>query len=150
MTTEVNLPQYGMGMTEGTLIQWLKAEGDMVSEDEEIAEVEAEKTEVMVVAPVAGRLAKIVFTWRCCEPSHTDSFPDTASTEACSWLSNHIRSRRSSPYTLSPVTHVAGTPAAKVRASICRANWGVVAQHRSSGMPACWQRSRSSVHAWGR
>ena len=60
MTTEVNLPQYGMGMTEGTLIQWLKAEGDMVSEDEEIAEVEAEKTEVMVVAPVAGRLAKII------------------------------------------------------------------------------------------
>jgi pyruvate/2-oxoglutarate dehydrogenase complex dihydrolipoamide acyltransferase (E2) component len=60
VTTEVNLPQYGMGMTEGTIVQWLKNEGDTVVEDEEIAEVEAEKTTVMVVAPASGTLDKIV------------------------------------------------------------------------------------------
>ena len=60
MSTEVNLPQYGMGMTEGTIVQWLKNEGDAVVEDEEIAEVEAEKTTVMVVAPASGTLDKIV------------------------------------------------------------------------------------------
>ncbi len=60
MSTEVNLPQYGMGMTEGTIVQWLKAEGDAVVEDEEIAEVEAEKTTVMAVAPASGTLAKIM------------------------------------------------------------------------------------------
>lgn len=60
MSTEANLPQFGMGMTEGTIVQWLKAEGDAVTEDEEIAEVEAEKTTVMVVAPVTGILAKIL------------------------------------------------------------------------------------------
>lgn len=57
---EVNLPQFGMGMTEGTIVNWLKQEGDPVVEDEEIAEVEAEKTTVMVVAPETGTLTKIV------------------------------------------------------------------------------------------
>lgn len=60
MSIEVNLPQFGMGMTEGTLLQWLKAEGDQVTEDEEIAEVEAEKANVMVVAPETGTLSKIL------------------------------------------------------------------------------------------
>ena len=58
--TEVNLPQFGMGMTEGTVVTWLKAEGDDVVEDEEIAEVEAEKVNVMVVAPESGTLTKII------------------------------------------------------------------------------------------
>lgn len=60
MTTEVNLPQYGMGMTEGAIVQWLKKEGDAVTEDEEIAEVEAEKVTVMLVAPETGTLSKIL------------------------------------------------------------------------------------------
>ena len=60
MSVEVNLPQYGMGMTEGTVEQWLKAEGDPVSEGEDIAEVEAEKTTVVVVAPESGVLSKIL------------------------------------------------------------------------------------------
>jgi pyruvate/2-oxoglutarate dehydrogenase complex dihydrolipoamide acyltransferase (E2) component len=60
MSTEVNLPQFGMGMTEGTVLTWYKAVGDHVDEDEEIAEVEAEKTTVVVVAPVSGVLSKIL------------------------------------------------------------------------------------------
>ncbi|MCL2730804.1 MAG: biotin attachment protein [Actinomycetia bacterium] len=60
MSIEVNLPQYGMGMTEGTVEQWLKREGDAVTEGEDIAEVEAEKTTVVVVAPESGVLSKII------------------------------------------------------------------------------------------
>lgn len=60
MSIQVNLPQFGLGMTEGTVIAWLKNEGDHVVDGEEIAEVEAEKTTVMVVAPSSGRLAKIL------------------------------------------------------------------------------------------
>lgn len=60
MSIEVNLPQYGMGMTEGTVEQWLKREGDSVTEGEDIAEVEAEKTTVVVVAPETGVLSKII------------------------------------------------------------------------------------------
>lgn len=60
MKVEVNLPQFGMGMTEGTVIQWLKAVGDQVVEDEDIAEVEAEKATVVVVAPESGTLVEIL------------------------------------------------------------------------------------------
>ncbi len=60
MSTEVNLPQFGMAMTEGTVAQWFKGEGDAVTEDEEIAEVEAEKVTVTVVAPATGVLSKIL------------------------------------------------------------------------------------------
>lgn len=60
MSIEVNLPQFGMGMTEGTVDHWLKREGDPVTEGEDIAEVEAEKTTVVVVAPETGKLARIL------------------------------------------------------------------------------------------
>ena len=60
MSIEVNLPQFGMGMTEGTVDHWLKREGDHVTEGEDIAEVEAEKTTVVVVAPETGTLATIL------------------------------------------------------------------------------------------
>ena len=36
---KVLLPQWGMGMSEGTIVKWLKAVGDTVAEDEPLAEV---------------------------------------------------------------------------------------------------------------
>lgn len=41
---KVLLPQWGMGMSEGKIVKWLKAVGDTVAEDEPLAEIEAEKT----------------------------------------------------------------------------------------------------------
>jgi 2-oxoglutarate dehydrogenase E2 component (dihydrolipoamide succinyltransferase) len=49
-----------MGMTEGTVLRWLKAVGDAVAEDEELAEVETSKAIDVVLAPAAGRLTEIV------------------------------------------------------------------------------------------
>ncbi len=60
MATEVKLPQFGMGMSEGTILAWLKAVGDTVAEGDPLAEVEAAKTTVEVLAPVAGTLSRIV------------------------------------------------------------------------------------------
>lgn len=57
---EVLLPQWGMGMSEGTITTWLKAVGDQVSEDEALAEVEAEKVEETLESPATGTLAEIV------------------------------------------------------------------------------------------
>lgn len=58
--TEVLLPQWGMGMSEGTITSWLKAVGDTVAEDEPLAEVEAEKVEETLESPAAGTLVEIV------------------------------------------------------------------------------------------
>ena len=60
MSVEVKLPQFGMGMTEGTLTRWLKREGDHVQEGELIAEVEAAKSVVDVIASASGVLTKIL------------------------------------------------------------------------------------------
>jgi len=43
-----------MGMSEGTIVKWLKAVGDPVTEDEPLAEIEAEKTTEVIEAPSAG------------------------------------------------------------------------------------------------
>ncbi len=57
---EVLLPQWGMGMSEGTITSWLKSIGDTVAEDEPLAEVEAEKVEETLEAPAAGTLVEIL------------------------------------------------------------------------------------------
>lgn len=59
MRVEVLLPQWGMGMSEGTITTWLKAVGDEVAEDEPMAEVEAEKVEETLEAPATGTIAEI-------------------------------------------------------------------------------------------
>ena len=56
---EVLLPQWGMGMSEGTITAWLKNIGDMVTEDEPLAEVEAEKVEETLESPATGKLVEI-------------------------------------------------------------------------------------------
>ncbi len=57
---EVLLPQWGMGMSEGTITTWLKSVGDTVSEDEPLAEVEAEKVEEPLESPASGTLVEIL------------------------------------------------------------------------------------------
>ena len=57
---KVLLPQWGMGMSEGTVVKWLKAVGDMVKEDEPLAEVEAEKATEVIESPASGTLKEIL------------------------------------------------------------------------------------------
>src|ERR1700749_4796568 len=49
-----------MGMTDGTVMEWLKKVGDKVRQGECIAEVEAAKTTLEIEAPCDGVLARIV------------------------------------------------------------------------------------------
>ena len=60
MTKSVIIPKSGMGITEGEVVRWLKAEGDRVSEGEVIAEVETAKATIEIEAPASGVLAKIL------------------------------------------------------------------------------------------
>ena len=57
---EVLLPQWGMGMSEGTITAWLKSIGDSVAEDEALADIEAEKVTETLEAPAAGTLVEIL------------------------------------------------------------------------------------------
>lgn len=60
MSVEVKLPQFGMGMSEAIISRWLKKEGEMVLADEVLVEIEAAKATAEVVAPVSGKLLKIM------------------------------------------------------------------------------------------
>ena len=60
MATELIMPQLGLTMTEGTVSQWLKHEGDAVKAGDEIVEIETDKISNVVEAHEDGVLLKIV------------------------------------------------------------------------------------------
>jgi pyruvate dehydrogenase E2 component (dihydrolipoamide acetyltransferase) len=57
---EVRMPKMGDGMEEGTVLRWLKREGDPVTANESIAEIETDKANVEMPAEESGVLTKIV------------------------------------------------------------------------------------------
>ena len=57
---KVLLPQWGMGMSEGKIVKWLKNVGDVVTEDEPLAEVESEKSTDTIESPGAGKITEIL------------------------------------------------------------------------------------------
>ena len=60
MATEVKLPRLGQGMEAGTIVRWLKAEGDEVAKGEPLFELDTDKVTQEVEADAAGVLLKIV------------------------------------------------------------------------------------------
>ncbi|MFQ5959982.1 MAG: dihydrolipoamide acetyltransferase family protein [Candidatus Methylomirabilales bacterium] len=60
MVSEVVMPKMGYDMTEGTIVRWVKQEGDEVKHGEVIAEVETTKVTVEVEAYGSGVVRKIV------------------------------------------------------------------------------------------
>ncbi|SMP63888.1 dihydrolipoamide acetyltransferase family protein [Anoxynatronum buryatiense] len=58
MPIEIHMPKLGMTMKEGTLVKWLKSEGDGVKKGEPIAEITSEKISNEIEAPADGVLNK--------------------------------------------------------------------------------------------
>ena len=54
----VRLPDIGEGVVEGEVIEWLKAEGDAVEQDEPVVVVMTDKATVELPAPYPGKIAK--------------------------------------------------------------------------------------------
>ena len=59
MANEITMPSMGADMTEGTIVKWLKNEGDKVSKGDKLAEIETDKTVVEMEAYNEGFLRKI-------------------------------------------------------------------------------------------
>ena len=60
MATEIVLPQWGMEMQDGTIVKWLKQEGDTVQEGEPLVEIETAKLETEMESIASGVLAHIL------------------------------------------------------------------------------------------
>ena len=59
MATEVILPRLGQGMESGTIVRWLKSEGEAVTKGEPLFELDTDKVTQEVEAEAAGVLLKI-------------------------------------------------------------------------------------------
>lgn len=57
---EVIMPKMGDGMEEGTLLEWLKKDGDAVKSGEPIANIQTDKATLEMEAPGSGTLAGIL------------------------------------------------------------------------------------------
>src|SRR5215207_5324787 len=59
-TVEIQMPQMGESVTEGTVLEWLKHEGEFVSEGETVVEVSTDKIDAEVPAPASGVITRIL------------------------------------------------------------------------------------------
>ena len=57
---DIEMPQLGETVTEGTITRWFKQPGDAVAEDEPLFEVSTDKVDSEVPSPVSGTLSEIL------------------------------------------------------------------------------------------
>lgn len=57
---DVTMPQMGVSVAEGTVVEWRKQVGDAVAADETICEVSTDKIDTEVPSPAAGTLAEVL------------------------------------------------------------------------------------------
>lgn len=60
MPAKIFMPKLGLTMKEGTVVKWLKNEGDTVKKEEPLVEIETEKISHTIQAPTSGVLLKIL------------------------------------------------------------------------------------------
>ena len=53
---DLGMPRLGVAMQEGTVLRWLKAEGEAVAQDELLLVIENDKVEIDVPCPWVGTL----------------------------------------------------------------------------------------------
>ncbi|MDO4911678.1 MAG: biotin/lipoyl-containing protein, partial [Corynebacterium sp.] len=59
MAFNVEMPELGESVTEGTITRWLKKVGDTVAVDEPLLEVSTDKVDTEIPSPVAGTILEI-------------------------------------------------------------------------------------------
>ena len=59
MPIEVLMPQMGQSVAEGTVLTWLKREGERVGKDEPLLAINTDKVDVEIPSPGAGVLGRL-------------------------------------------------------------------------------------------
>ena len=60
MPIDVIMPQMGESIAEGTLVKWLKQQGDKVQRDENLFEISTDKVDAEIPSPASGTLGEIL------------------------------------------------------------------------------------------
>ena len=61
MREPIYMPKFGLTMTEGLIVEWLKKEGDQVNEGDALLTVQTEKVDTDINAPATGTLVSIQY-----------------------------------------------------------------------------------------
>jgi pyruvate dehydrogenase E2 component (dihydrolipoamide acetyltransferase) len=115
MAKEVYMPALGMNQETGTLLRWLKREGDEVRKGEPLMEIATDKTDVEIEAPASGILCNVAAV-------EGDEVPVgqvialIAAAEEAAALRRSPQPRTTAPATLTP--SVTPTPVGSPKASV--------------------------------
>src|SRR5512136_574259 len=60
MADTINMPKLGFDMAEGTLVRWVKKEGETVNKGEVLAEIETDKATVEVESSASGVVRRLL------------------------------------------------------------------------------------------
>ena len=128
MEKSLTMPKLGMTMTEGTVLQWLHHEGDVVEKGEPVLEVMTDKVNMEVEAPFTGRLINI-------QAHDGDTLPVGAPLATLADNTSEIVSapriveqKEASP-SVDPPSVVASTPAAKREAALHHIDLSTIVQN---------------------
>ena len=80
--TSIQMPQLGETIVEGTILKWLKSEGESIDRDEPLFEISTDKVDTEVPSPVAGTLTKILVAEGTTVPVGTELAEITSDSDA--------------------------------------------------------------------
>src|ERR671938_522566 len=96
VASEVKLPRLGQGMGSGTIVKWLKAEGDEVEKGEPLYELDTDKVTQEVEAEASGVLIKIAVQEGEVEVGRTIAFIGEAGEEVAEPSTNGAPAKEAS------------------------------------------------------
>ena len=67
--TSIKMPQLGETIIEGTILKWLKKEGEAVAADEPLFEISTDKVDTEVPSPSCD--SSVSAPWHCCIKPYT-------------------------------------------------------------------------------
>ena len=123
----LTMPKLGMTMTEGTVLQWLHQEGDVIEKGEPVLEVMTDKVNMEVEAPFTGRLMNI-------QAHDGDTLPigaplATLVDSTVEEVAETPSIRHEIPVLVSPASAIASTPAAKREAALHAIDLSTIVQN---------------------
>ena len=137
MPFEVNMPQLGLTMEKGAVVEWFVEEGDPISEGQEILSVETDKSVVGVEAPQGGILARILVPAGETVPVGTCLAIATApgETRPVDWQPGGAGENQARDVEAAPAPRaVPATPLAAARRGPVEASWKARSLARDAGL----------------
>src|SRR6266516_6379051 len=91
---DATMPQMGVSVAEGTVVEWRKRVGDWVQADETICEISTDKIDSEVPAPASGRVAEVLVEVEATVPvGAVLARIDTAATPGEAHADEHVEER---------------------------------------------------------